>query len=123
MKNLLIAIILSAGVSVDTPVPTVKQSKPDAGVVNQVQDGGYEYDAAKKAARRLSITNSVKGMCSDVSRATQTKVTLKGALFATSIVDDERDAAIFIIEDQTGLVGMFTMYRNGQWQTLPEDFR
>ncbi len=123
MKNLLIAIILSAGVSVDTPVPVVQPAKIDAGVVNQVQDGGYEYDVAKKAARRAAIVSSVKNMCADVSRATQTKVTLKSALFATSIVDDERDAAIFIIEDQTGLVGMFTMYRNGQWQTLPEDFR
>ena len=122
MKTVLLSILLASGVSVDSPVP--KQSKPDAGVVkNQVSDGGYEYSEAKRSLRRANIESSVRGMAADVSKATQTSVTVKYVMFATAVVDDERDAAIFVIQDNAGLVAMFTMYRNGQWQTLPEDFR
>lgn len=118
MINTIILMAALSGVQLQTGLV----AKQDAGVSNKL-DGGVGNTLNPKNSRRAAFEQAVRVNMVEGAELSGIKLSVERILYATNVVSDTEDAAIVIFIADGERIGTVFVFRNGQWKTLPDDFK
>ena len=110
------AMVLTGSVSVDNG----GKNRPVVSI-----DAGVAPTDIKQliTARRTELQVNLRAAYLLASKERGVKIEVTKILWATSVVSSTMDAAMVLLDVAGEQVGLFFMYREGEWRAIPEDFK